>query len=96
VVTTRSRRTLRVWLISGVLVAILISLASCASPATTTTAPSSPPGGGSGPHLSIDKPVADFGKAVYDQMVQPAWTLTNTGTAPLQIRDFKLDVKEGC
>lgn len=93
---TRSRRTIRAWLISGVFVAMLVLVASCASPATTTTAPSSPAGGGSGPRLSIDKPVADFGKAVYDQMVQPVWTLTNTGTAPLQIRDFKLDVKEGC
>ncbi len=95
-VTTRSRRTLRVWLISGVLVAILISLASCASATTTPAAPTTQPGGGAGPRLSIDKPVADFGKAVYDQMVQPMWTLTNSGTAPLQIRDFKLDVKEGC
>jgi len=96
VVTTRSGQWIHAWLIRGLFVAMLITLASCASTSTTTTAPSGPPGGDSGPRVSIDKPVADFGKAVYDQMVQPVWTLTNTGTAPLQIRDFKLDVKEGC
>lgn len=95
-VMIRSRRTILTWLTRVLFAAMLITLAACASPSTTTTVPATQPSGGAGPRLSIDKPVADFGKAGYGQMVQPVWTLTNTGTAPLQIRDFKLDVKEGC
>ena len=95
-VMTRSRRAIRAWLIRMLFAAMLVTLASCASTTTTPAAPTTQPAGGAGARLSIDKPVADFGKAVYDQMVQPVWTLTNTGNASLQIRDFKLDVKEGC
>lgn len=91
-----SRYTIRAWITRVLFAAMLVTLASCASTSTMTSASPTPSSGGGGPRLSIDKPVADFGKAVYDQMVQPVWTLTNTGTAALQIRDFKLDVKEGC
>lgn len=85
------------WLLAGALfVVLLVGVTACTAIATPTTTPAAPGGVTAGPRLSIDKPVVDFGKAAYDQMVQPAWTLTNTGTSPLQIRDFTLDVKEGC
>jgi len=85
------------WLVAGALLAVLlVGVTACASTASPTPASTAPGGAAAGPQLSIDKPVVDFGKAAYDQMVQPMWTLTNTGTAPLQIRDFTLDVKEGC
>ena len=51
---------------------------------------------GNQPRLTVDKPVVDFGKIPYDQRVTPTWKLTNSGNAPLQIKDFKLDVVEGC
>ena len=46
--------------------------------------------------FTVEKPVVDFGKIPYVQRVTPTWKLTNSGNAPLQIKDFKLDVVEGC
>lgn len=94
--------------LAGLLAGLLVVLAACgsgsASPASSA-APAQPnapsasaaqPGAPGGPRLTIDKPVIDFGKVAYGQRVTPVWKLTNSGTAALQIKDFQLDVKEGC
>ena len=103
------QRVMRLFSLVGLMAGLLVVLAACGSgnpspasgagptqpnaPSASAAQPSAP---GSGPRLTLDKPVIDFGKVAYGQKVTPVWKLTNSGKAPLQIKDFQLDVKEGC
>ena len=100
-------RVMKVVSLVGLLAGLLALLAACggAAPATpnassagprSSGASAPPSASGNGPRLTIDKPMIDFGKVAYGQKVAPVWKLTNSGNAPLQIKDFQLDVKEGC
>ena len=93
-------RVMRVLSLVGLLAGLLVILAACGGSGTAPAADSAPPAqssnSGNQPRLTVDKPVVDFGKIPYDQRVTPTWKLTNSGNAPLQIKDFKLDVVEGC
>lgn len=77
----------------GVLLALLAALVvGCGSGAAPATALAQTGGG----QLSVEPSAVEFGKVAYDQRVAPSWTLKNTGSTPVEIRDFKLDVVTGC
>ena len=59
-------------------------------------APATAPAQTGGGQLSVEPSAVEFGKVAYDQRVAPSWTLKNTGSTPVEIRDFKLDVVTGC
>ena len=96
------QRVMRLFSLVGLMAGLLVVLAACGSgsPSSASGAapaqPNAPSAPASGPRLTVDKPVIDFGKVAYGQKVTPVWKLTNSGKAPLQIKDFQLDVKEGC
>ena len=91
---------MRVLSLVGLLAGLLLVLAACSgsgtAPAASGGAGAQSSNSGNQPRLTVDKPAVDFGKVPYDQRVTPTWKLTNSGNAPLQIKDFKLDVVEGC
>ena len=100
-------RVMKVFSLMGLLAGLLALVAACGSTAPAAPSASSAGPGSSGasapsnasgntPRLTVDKPVIDFGKVAYGQKVTPVWKLTNSGNAPLQIKDIQLDVKEGC
>lgn len=49
------------------------------------------------PNLAIDRETIDFGDVSFEKAVTAEFTLTNTGDAPLQIKEKPyVEVKEGC
>lgn len=76
----------------GALLALLAALVVGCGGAAPTTAPAQTGAG----QLVAEPPVVEFGKIAYDQRVSPAWTLKNTGSTPVEIKDFALDVVTGC
>jgi PBP1b-binding outer membrane lipoprotein LpoB len=83
------------------LMAILaLTVAGCTAATPTSSdrpaAPQSASPKQSGPRVAIDSPIIDFGSVAYDKRVEPIWTVSNVGDAPLQISDLKLTVEAGC
>ena len=79
-------------LLGALLALVALLLAGCSA----TSAPATTPAQTSAGQLVVEPPAVDFGKVAYDQRVAPTWTLKNTGSTPVEIRDFKLDVVAGC
>ncbi|MSP13944.1 MAG: DUF1573 domain-containing protein [Chloroflexi bacterium] len=64
-------------------------------PATAGTAQVGP-GARGGPRLTVNQPVFDFGSVPYNREVNPSWKLTNTGDAPLEIKNIAVNTQAGC